>query len=172
MPIRKPNCNQCSCGNHFWAHATRWAICLVSPVDVHFLNEFAWTLLVPKNGYAYVRSNYGGHRTLHQAIFPDAPMVDHKDGNGLDCRRSNIRPAERGQNRANVRTAPRGRSGYHGVHVNSSGRGLPWKAAIKAQKKFKHLGYFSSAEDAAKARDAAALEYFGEFAVLNFPDEQ
>ena len=32
------------------------------------------------------------------------------------------------------------------------------------------LGYFSDKAEAAQARDRAAIEYFGEFAVLNFPE--
>jgi hypothetical protein len=51
--------------------------------------------------------------------------------------------------------------------VFKKGRNKPWRAYLKER----NLGYFETAEEAAKMRDRKALEWFGEFAILNFPEE-
>jgi hypothetical protein len=56
-------------------------------------------------------------------------------------------------------------SGYRGVTWFQN----KWRASIKINSRRIFLGYFISKEDAARAYDRAALEYFGEFAVLNLP---
>ena len=170
MKVKKPKCQTCECRDHAWARTTQWGTALVSIEDSHWLESFSWCLLVPKQGYAYARSAHSlVNSTLHVAIMPNVEMVDHKNGNGLDCRRINIRKASRGQNRINVKTEPRARSGYRGVFFNTSGRGPKWKSGIRINKITKHLGYFDDPEQAARVYDLAAHAAFGEFARLNFP---
>ena len=60
-------------------------------------------------------------------------------------------------------------AGYKGISFDK-GWGK-WRAFISIDKKNKHLGSFTSDTDAARAYDAAARIYHGEFAYLNFPDE-
>ena len=43
-----------------------------------------------------------------------------------------------------------------------------WSSSIGVNYKKIHLGYHHSEEEAAKAYDAAAKQYFGEYAKLNF----
>jgi len=93
------------------------------------------------------------------------PMVDHRNGNGLDNRRANLRPATKSQNGANRLIAASNKSGFKGVDLKK-GR---WRAQIKVVGSKIHLGYFDLAEEAARAYDMAAIEAFGEFATLNFP---
>ena len=95
--------------------------------------------------------------------FPDAE-VDHRDRNGLNNRRSNLRLATDLQQAAN-RTTPTNAAGFRGVAV----RGKRFEARINVNKKYVSLGRFASAELAARAYDKAAFKQFGEFAVLNFP---
>ena len=93
--------------------------------------------------------------------------VDHANGIGLDNRRENLRPCTRSLNTANnaVRLAD---SGFHGVWRH----GRWFRARIKVDGRTQHLGYFDEAQVAARAYDAAAIDAFGEFARLNFPDER
>ena len=94
-------------------------------------------------------------------------IVDHINHNGLDNRRPNLRLATRSQNAANLGPYANNTSGYKGVDFN---RGK-WRARIREGGVRYFLGYFETAEDAARAYDTKAHELFGEFASLNFPEE-
>jgi hypothetical protein len=102
---------------------------------------------------------------LH-AFLTGWPMVDHINLNGLDNRRTNLRPATRAQNMHNRRLNANNTSGYKGVSRDRS----KWRAHIKLNSRQRSLGTFATPEQAARAYDAAARELFGQFARLNFPD--
>ena len=91
---------------------------------------------------------------------------DHRNGNGLDNRKRNLRKCTVAQNAWNRGVDCDSRTGYKGV---SARRFDLWRARITVNRKVMHLGDFHSPIEAAKAYDAAAREYHGEFACLNFP---
>lgn len=91
--------------------------------------------------------------------------TDHINHDGLDNRRTNLRPATRGQNGANQRSQAGSTSRYKGAGWDPKRR--TWKAQIAVDGKRRHLGYFALEEDAALAYNAAALDAFGEYACLN-----
>jgi len=96
-------------------------------------------------------------------------VVDHINCDGLDNRRANLRLATRQQNKCNSRPSSHGgTSRYKGVWWEKDKR--KWRAAVGFNGKIKHLGAFDNEIEAAKARDAAAKKYHGQFAWLNFPD--
>lgn len=97
------------------------------------------------------------------------PLVDHRNGDGLDNRRSNLRPATRSENARNRRPHRNNSSGFKGVSFHITKR--RWGAAIKAGGLQQHLGYFPSSEATARAYDAAAVELHGAFARTNFSRE-
>ena len=90
--------------------------------------------------------------------------VDHRDNDGLNNRRSNLRMATRSQNMTNKEYGV-GISGYRGVSRNGS----RWRARVIHNNKEHHIGTFDTIEEAAKAYDQLAKELHGEFAMLNFP---
>jgi hypothetical protein len=110
-----------------------------------------------------------GQYTLAAMILnlPFGTLVDHANGNTLDCRKDNLRPATYQQNARNRRIRSDNKSGYKGVNRVSKNC---WRAYIFVDKKILYLGCFPTAILAAKARDVASLKYFGEFARLNFPE--
>lgn len=128
----------------------------------------SWFLAVC-DGRRYARrhrpAREGGPHSLH-SFLTGWPLVDHINGDGLDNRRANLRPATPSQNSANRGPASNNTSGYKGVSLyRRTGR---WRASVGIDGAQHHLGYFTEPIDAARAYDAAALHHFGEFARLNF----
>ena len=95
------------------------------------------------------------------------PGCDHRNRNGLDNRRDNLRPATGSQQKQNRRRQRNNKSGYIGVYWNKVQQ--LWHAQIMHNQKSVWIGRYNSAIEAARARDAKAIEIFGPFAVLNFP---
>ena len=93
--------------------------------------------------------------------------IDHIDGQKDNNVFSNLRIATRTENLRNTRSRSTSTSQYLGVCWDTRNR--KWLAQIVVCKKTKSLGRFRSEIDAAKAYDAAAVKYFGEFANPNFP---
>lgn len=92
--------------------------------------------------------------------------IDHRNGNGLDNRKVNLRPCTHSQNLQNQRKRKDNTSGYKGVAWHPGAR--KWYAYIQVEKKRLHLGLFANPVEAAQAYDAAARLHFGEFARPNF----
>jgi hypothetical protein len=94
----------------------------------------------------------------------DGLFVDHKNQNGLDNRRENLRWATRAQNAYNSGPRICNETGLKGVYRTPFGR---YKAAIRINKKLIYLGTFSSPVEAAIAYNEAALIIEPEFAWVN-----
>lgn len=92
---------------------------------------------------------------------------EHRDGDGLNNRRNNLRVATHPQNCKNQRKRVTNTSGFVGVHWHARLR--KYRARITVNYQRISVGCFDSAEEAARARDAKATELHGEFARLNFP---
>ena len=112
---------------------------------------------------------------LHRLIAGagDGLMVDHINGDILDNRRSNLRICTNKQNQRNQRLRQNNSTGFKGVCVSRwGGASRRYIAGIRVNKRQIQLGRFASAEEAARAYDRAALEHFGEFAWIKFPQER
>ncbi|MGN6564386.1 MAG: HNH endonuclease [Thermomicrobiales bacterium] len=101
---------------------------------------------------------------LHRFLMgePDGVEVDHRDGNTLNNRRSNLRLATRKENARNVRKRATNRSGYKGVSWHARDR--LWHARIMIDGRLISVGYFKNLDDAAAAYAAAAQRLHGEYA--------
>jgi hypothetical protein len=149
---------------------------LIDEADLELVGGYRWRAMKSKSGKVYAYTVVGGKTVgLHRLILgTDSGLdTDHRDGNPLNNRRSNLRPATHSQNMANKAAHRNNRSGLKGVYRAPMGKGggRPWRAAIQAKKRRHFLGTFTTAEQAARAYDEAAREHHGEFAHLNFPNE-
>jgi hypothetical protein len=139
-------------------------VALVDDEDYERVAARKWRL---QNG-PYASSTNRPHVLMHRFIL-DAPpdrQVDHRNGDKLDNRRSNLRFCTQSENTANTMLSRQNKTGYKGVHPDRPGR---WKAAIGYGPAWTHLGNYTTPEAAAHAYDNAARERYGEFARLNFP---
>jgi uncharacterized protein YqhQ len=93
--------------------------------------------------------------------------VDHKDGDGLNNLRSNLRKATKEQNGANRKPNLSKTSKYKGVWFCKS-RHL-FSAAIQVNNVTTYLGSWITEKSAALAYDKEAIKAWGNFARLNFP---
>lgn len=127
------------------------------------------SLRVDSRGYPYLREN-GRRVGLHRWIVgaPPGQMVDHRDGNPLNNRRSNLRLTDNGGNQAN-RRAVRTRTHIKGVTVHRSGR---FQAQVKREGVNRYLGLFDCPVKAGYAYARAAKKLSGEFAYSNVHSRQ
>lgn len=137
------------------------------------LGALNWSVERSRNtwyAYRWRRGDDGRrhHRWLHREIAARAGMqidgleVDHRDGNGLNNRRSNLRAATHAQNMQNMRTPSSNTSGVRGVYWDK--REARWIASVRYNGKALRLGGFDSIELASAAFQEAAQRIYGEFA--------
>lgn len=149
---------------------------IVDDADYERLSKYNWCVYKHRNTfYAARRAMVGGrssHLKMHREILGlstgDGQLVDHKNRNGIDNRRENLRIVTPSLNSYNRKKAINNTSGYRGVSWN---KGVcKWVSIFTKDKKHKHIGCFKNAVEAAKEYDIAVLKYRGEDAILNFPD--
>lgn len=141
---------------------------IVDDEDYPILSRIKWHIL-KHAGNLYARNRRLGK--MHQIIMPLSvknQVVDHKDGNGLNNQKSNLRYCTTQQNSFNRGKKKIGSSKYKGVHFDKQ-RNL-WVASIKIDKKHKYLGGFQKEEDAAREYDIYCTTHYKEFARPNFSE--
>lgn len=146
----------------------------VDDSDFDYLNQFKWTARKNKNNFYATRMDYtlaenGRPVQMHREILgvTDSKIpVDHRDHDGLNNQRYNLRESSHSENASNIRSHKQSTSKYLGVSYDK----IRNKWALRISKKGKVLiaKRFDSEIEAAKAYDIAAKEIHGDFANLNF----
>lgn len=143
---------------------TKGLVALVDDEDYEFLSQYKWYPLKSQNThYAWSKK----HGRMHHKIVSLEPgkQIDHRNGNGLDNRRANLRLCTRSQNQWNQLPRQGTSSRFKGVcWINRDNR---WRAQIKLKDKRVYLGNYTSEIDAATAYNDAATRHYGDFACLN-----
>lgn len=168
----------CDCGDHGFVSLTRGGVALLDADALPLVARHAWMM---RKGYA-VRCTYGreggrkvrGYVRMHRALVDcaDDRYVDHINHDRSDNRSRNLRPAAPSESASNRRAW--GSIKFKGVDFYKLvGR---YRARIQFQGRYTRIGYFDTAEEAARAYDAEAVKVHGQFAKTNasmglFPTE-
>ena len=143
---------------------TRGFWMIVDAEDYEELSKFKWHAVKNRSGKYYVMRNgeknlkISVHRFLMHA--GEREKVDHKNGNTLDNRKKNLRPATQKDNNCNVGVTAQNTSGWKGV---SEWRGQ-FRSQIRVNGKNRSLGYYKTGYEAHLAYCYAATAWHGEFA--------
>jgi len=152
---------------------TQGKVAVVDAEDYEWLSRYKWHVFRPKDIFYAARHEYAGeprtslHREIMKLTKGDGKIIDHKNRNGLDNRKGNLRVASRSLNGHNCKLQSHNKSGFRGVFFNK--RDKTFQAQIKYQKQKIHCGSYRDILSAAAAYDRAAIKYYGEGAVLNIP---
>lgn len=146
-------------------------MCKVDRSDVETLSKYKWGIAyMGEQGHKlpYARTRIGGRKNaryirMHRLLMGD-PLgveIDHRNGDTLDNRRSNLRHANRLEQSRNTGMRRNNTSGFKGVSfVARLGK---FRAYIVENRKQIYLGLFVRAEDASAAYEEAAARLFGDF---------
>ena len=159
-------CPDCNCKK---IELTGGKYTLVDAEDYERVNKYKWRL--DENGRAARnKNNKEGQRNIkmHRFIMntPLGMCTDHVNYDTLDNRKSNLRICTPAQSSAHRKAIPNTSSKYKGVTWRPNRN--KWYAQIKHNYKGIHLGSYDTEEEAARAYDKKAKEFFGEYAELNF----
>jgi hypothetical protein len=154
-------------------------VALVDDEDYDRLIGYSWRL-ERSGGLEYAAKGRSSAKMQNEIMRPaleaavPKTRIDHRNLNGLDNRKSNLRLCTNQQNCANRGKQSNNTSGYKGVYLLAKGKAKPWHARVGSRKEngILHGGYFATAEEAARKYDELAVELYGEFARLNFPTQE
>lgn len=147
---------------------TRGKVALVDDADYEWLNQWKWC--AHKNHrkgsckwYALRRGSEDETIYMHRQIMAVSgnKKVDHKDRDGLNNQRHNLRLATNYQNLWNQGLRSVNNSGFRGVGWFK--KSSKWRARITVRGKEHHLGLFHTKLEAVQAYSQSALQHFGEF---------
>lgn len=151
---------------------TQGMIALIDDEDFERVNQFNWCAKKHRNTFYAIRfkiiNGKNSNETLHYFIM-QIKGVDHINGNGIDCQKSNMRECTNQQNTMNSRPRKNSTSKFKGVSWHN--RDNKWCSQIMKDGKNYYLGQYDNEIEAAIVYDKKAKELFGEFAYLNFPSQ-
>lgn len=137
---------------------------IVDDEDFEFLSQWQWSQHNSGTKIYARREEYiNGKRKriyMHREILKGFPLIDHKNGDGLDNRKENLRSATKSQNASNSYKSF-GKTKIRGVHWNKQNQN--WRVRIRVNKKIIEVGSFKELEDALNASVSAYRKYLGEF---------
>lgn len=144
---------------------------IVNAVDAPLVSGKRWTRNTNSCGTSYaMRRNGKRTEMMHRLIMgePAGMDVDHRDGDGLNNTRENLRVVTRKQNLLNVARAKKNsRTGVLNVIPYKETR---FQVRLHIDGHSRHFGVFDTLDEAAIAAYEARLKHYGPDAVARIPD--
>jgi len=149
---------------------TRGRFTAVDDKDYEALNRYKWFYHTTGYAMTWVRDRNGRrmirmHRLILKITDPNI-QIDHRDRDGLNNQRYNLRVSTQRENVFNTDKPKNNTSGFKGVS-RKNGR---WVSRISDKYKRKYLGIYDTPIEAAIRYDKEAKKLHGGFACLNFPE--
>lgn len=144
---------------------------IIDTADLEKIKDHYWS--VNSQGYVITVINHK-HKRLHLFLLGKTKgyVTDHKNGNKLDNRKSNLRKTTLQLNVFNATVAKNNNSGRTGVSQVTKKTKITWRARIMKDRKDISLGYHKTKEQAINARKKAELKYFGENILCQIEDDE
>lgn len=156
---------------------SRGLFALVDDDDYEFLNQWKWYARKDRHNYYALRNDYKRldagvyyqktifmHRLI-MAVSESHILVDHRDNDGLNNQKNNLRICTHQENSMNKKKRVKSSSVYKGVTWHK--RIKRWEAQIQFKGKHYHLGFYDVESEAADAYDSASKKHHGDFAKNN-----
>lgn len=156
---------------------TQGQIVLVDDEDYEYLNQWKWSASKYKELY-YASTNLPIENSdkkrykttkMHRVIMNITNSkihIDHRDGNGLNNQKSNLRTANFSQNNHNRKKIDNFTSRYKGVYLDKT-RSKPWRVCVSVNYKYLKSKSFYTEQEAAIYANELMSKNHGEFAKLN-----
>ena len=146
---------------------TRGYVAVIDREDIEKAKPYSWHSHVSKKtNTVYAYATIQGTKPkksifLHNVVLEPRQgfVIDHKDGDGLNCRKENLRHATESQNAMN-RLRRRQDCLPKGVYRS----GPNFEARVTVHRKTIKIGSFPTVDEAVEARNHAASQHYGEFA--------
>ncbi len=150
---RCPSCSHCPAVSPSW-----W-----TPTPPSDCRATRWRAIRIRHTWYAARDDGEKLVYMHREILraPDGLMVGHRDGNGLNNSRANLRLVTARENAINTIKRPGCSSRYRGVDWCKSARA--WRARVWVDGRETLVGYYATEEEAARAREQAAQAIYGEY---------
>lgn len=149
---------------------TQGKVARIDEADAELVGRYKWHAVYRRQTwYAATSAELRKGRSIYMHRFimgAEAEHVDHRDHDGLNNTRKNLRVCSNAENRRNTQKT-RGAAKYKGVSQDKRQPGRPWSAYIWKDNRKISLGSYETQEEAARAYNAAAIRHHGEFASLN-----
>ena len=154
--------------DHALVPLTQDQFAIIDFEDIEKVNKYNWFAMWSEKPQTYYARGIINNKAilLHRFILDVTDpkiKVDHRDHNGLENRRFNIRECTNQQNSMNRCSNKNSSSKFKGVTKQIH----KWKAQIKYNNKQIYLGLYNDEKIAAQAYNEIAHVLFGEFARLN-----